>query len=168
MDKFPEAFRRFEKVVDVDSFESYRELRYAFTHWASKRWRNTYSQNRALAEEGWRLGYKDVRLPSFFGHKVKDEIRIKAERRIKDEIRIKAERKAVRTKKFSRKYSSYNLWLEHETRTTAYQRRIIRYMQKHPNASLREARGHRIKPEKAWKKRAKKYGSKKSQKRSKK
>jgi len=145
MDKFPEAFRRFEKVVDVDSFESYRELRYAFTQWASKRWRNTYSQNRALTREGRKLGFKDTVMPSFFGQKVKDE------------IRIKAERKAVRTKKFSRKYSNYNLWLKHETRTTAYQRRIIRYMQKHPNSTLREARGHKIKPKKAWKKRAKKY-----------
>ena len=144
MDKFPEAFRRFEKVVDVDKFDSYRDMSYAFGHWAGKRWRNTWKQNKALAREGNRLGFEDVKMPSFFGHKVKDEIRIKAERR------------AVRTKKFSRKYSSYNLWLEHETRTTSYQRRVIRYMQKHPNASLREARGHKIKPKKAWKKRSKK------------
>jgi len=80
MDKFPEAFRRFEKVVDVDSFESYRELHYAFTQWASKRWRNTELQNRALTREGRKLGFKDTVMPSFFGQKVKDEIRMKATR----------------------------------------------------------------------------------------
>jgi len=81
MDKFPEAFRRFEKVVDVDSFESYRDLRYAFTHWANKRWRNTYSQNRALVIEGRDLGFKDTFMPSFLGETVKEEKRIKAYRR---------------------------------------------------------------------------------------
>jgi hypothetical protein len=84
MDKFPEAFRRFERVVNVDSFDSYRDMSYAFRHWAGKRWRNTYLQNRALAEEGWRLGFKDVKLPKWFGHTVEDEMRIKAVRARKE------------------------------------------------------------------------------------
>jgi len=66
MDKFPEAFRRFEKVVDIDRFESYREMSYAFGHWAGKRWVDSYAQNVALAREGRRLGFKDVRLPMYF------------------------------------------------------------------------------------------------------
>lgn len=54
MDKFPEAFRRFEKVVDVDSFESYKELSYAFGYWTGKRWRDSYLQNLALKREAER------------------------------------------------------------------------------------------------------------------
>jgi len=157
-EKFQEAFDRFERVVDVDSFESYRELWYAFRHWASKRWRNTEPQNRALAYEGEQLRLPDVAMPSAFGHTVEELKKIETYRRVKvrREKWVTAYRKKAKgTKKFSRKYSSYNLWLEHETRTTAYQRRIIRYMQKHPNASLREARGHRVKPTKAWKRRVK-------------
>jgi hypothetical protein len=161
-EKFQEAFERFEKVVDVDSFESYRELWYAFRHWAGKRWRNTEPQNRALAYDGERLHLPDIAMPKAFGHTVKETKKIMKRRMAKE---IAKARKAKRAKKqikvFSRRYSSYNLWLKHETRTTAYQRRIIRYMQKHPNASLREARGHRIKPTKTWKKRAKKYTPKK-------
>ncbi len=83
MDRFPEAFRRFERVVPVDQFGSYRDLRYAFTHWANKRWRNTALQNSALVREGKRLGFKDVFLPRWFGHTVKEEKWIKAYRRAK-------------------------------------------------------------------------------------
>jgi hypothetical protein len=34
MDRFPEAFRRFEEVVDVDRIQSFRQLRLAFAYWA--------------------------------------------------------------------------------------------------------------------------------------
>jgi len=103
MDRFPEAFRRFERVVDIDSFDSYREMSYAFGHWAGKRWRNTYLQNRALAEEGWRLGFKDVKLPKWFGHTVEDEMKIKAIRRRKAIKRAKVWKKAYK-KSVVRKY----------------------------------------------------------------
>jgi len=73
MDKFPEAFERFEKDVDVDSFESYKELSYAFAWWAGKRWRDSYLQNKALAREGKKLGYKDVKLPRYFHARARRE-----------------------------------------------------------------------------------------------
>ena len=55
-DGFPEAFRRFEEVVDVDSFENYQQLAYAFSHWAGKRWRDTYKQNIALKRAAQKIG----------------------------------------------------------------------------------------------------------------
>jgi hypothetical protein len=55
-DKFPEAYKRFEQVIDLRSFESYRQLAYAFSHWAGKRWVDSYAQNRALKREAQRIG----------------------------------------------------------------------------------------------------------------
>ena len=57
MDRFPEAFHRFEKVVDLRSFRSGRELTYAFTHWAGRRWINSYLQNKALKRELEKIGF---------------------------------------------------------------------------------------------------------------
>jgi len=56
MDKFPEAFSRFEEVVDVNRIDSFRQLRLAFASWAGWKWRGTYMQNRALAVEARKLG----------------------------------------------------------------------------------------------------------------
>ncbi len=50
MDRFPEALHRFEKVVNMKSLHSGRELRYAFRHWAGKRWVDSYLQ-KALQKE---------------------------------------------------------------------------------------------------------------------
>ena len=69
MDKFPEAFERFERDVDVDTFESYRDLAYAFGWWAGKRWIDSYAQNRALTREGRRLGFEDAKMPMYFRRK---------------------------------------------------------------------------------------------------
>lgn len=66
VDRFPEAFERFEKVVDVDRFESYKEMSYAFGHWAGKRWRDTYAQNLALKREAEKRGFKDAKMPMYF------------------------------------------------------------------------------------------------------
>jgi hypothetical protein len=46
---------------------------------------------------------------------------------------------------FSSNYVSFQVWQERTKRTTAYERRIINYLRNHPNATLREARGHRAK-----------------------
>jgi len=56
MDKFPEAFSRFEEVVDVNRIDSFRQLRLAFASWAGWKWRGTYMQKRALAVEARKLG----------------------------------------------------------------------------------------------------------------
>jgi hypothetical protein len=57
MDRFPEAFRRFEEVVDVDEIKSFRELRVAFSLWAGERWLDTSKQLHALSIEARRLGF---------------------------------------------------------------------------------------------------------------
>jgi len=65
MDRFPEAFHRFEKIVDLRSFRSGRELMYAFTHWAGKRWVDSYSQNVALNREVEKRGFEEIRVPRY-------------------------------------------------------------------------------------------------------
>jgi hypothetical protein len=56
VDRFPEAFSRFEEVVDVRRIQSFRQLRMAFASWAGWKWHDTYMQNRALANEAHKLG----------------------------------------------------------------------------------------------------------------
>lgn len=62
-ERFQEAFERFESVVDIDSFDSYKELLYGFEHWSGRRWVGSNRQFDALAYEGNRLGFKDVFIP---------------------------------------------------------------------------------------------------------
>ena len=62
MDRFPEAFSRFEEVVDVRRIQSFRQLRLAFASWAGWKWHDTYLQTRALAVEAQKLG-----IPVFIG-----------------------------------------------------------------------------------------------------
>ena len=68
-DLFPEAFERFERQVDVRRFENYRQLAYAFAHWAGRRWQDTYLQNRVLKKEGMKLGFEDAELPKYWQRK---------------------------------------------------------------------------------------------------
>jgi hypothetical protein len=65
MDRFPEAFDRFEKLVDLRSFRSGRELKYAFSHWAGRRWVDSYLQNKALGIEAKKRGFEDIPLPRY-------------------------------------------------------------------------------------------------------
>jgi len=63
MDKFPEAFRRFEQYVDVSETTSFRELRLAFSFWAGKKWKDTPRQIEALGVEANRIGIPVERVP---------------------------------------------------------------------------------------------------------
>ena len=65
MDRFPEAFERFERVVDLRSIRSVRELKYAFSHWAGRRWVDSYAQNRALQIEAEKRGFTETKLPRY-------------------------------------------------------------------------------------------------------
>jgi len=56
MDRFPEAFSRFEEVVDVRRIRSFRQLMLAFASWAGWKWQGTYMQRRALAVEARKRG----------------------------------------------------------------------------------------------------------------
>jgi hypothetical protein len=56
LDKFPEAFRRFEQVVDTDKFRTYQQLKLTFESWAGRNWQDTYRQNEALKVEARKHG----------------------------------------------------------------------------------------------------------------
>jgi predicted glycosyltransferase involved in capsule biosynthesis len=58
MDRFPEAFERFEYDVDISRFRSYHELTLAFRWWAGERWRGTRRQWEALNAEAENLGFE--------------------------------------------------------------------------------------------------------------
>jgi hypothetical protein len=65
MDRFPEAFHRFERVVDHRTFHSARELKYVFTHWAGRRWVDSHKQNLALQREAEKRGFEETKLPRY-------------------------------------------------------------------------------------------------------
>jgi len=62
-DKFPEAFEKFERVIDISRFDSYRELAYSFSHWAGRRWVDSYNQNFALRKEARKRGFLMLNCP---------------------------------------------------------------------------------------------------------
>jgi len=66
MDKFPEAFRRFENDVDIGKLESYRQLTVSFRWWAGQRWKGTTRQWHALNAEAENLGFE---VPSIYGYR---------------------------------------------------------------------------------------------------
>jgi hypothetical protein len=134
MDKFPEAFRRFKEKVDVDNIESWKQLQLAFGSWAGGKWRPTWKQTDALYIQAKRLG-----IPAH-GYRTREEKvhRIFGQSTLETKVVIAQQR-------FSSNYVSHHEWLNKNARTTAYQRRVLNYIRKHPNASLAEARGHRAK-----------------------
>jgi len=70
LDKFPEAFRRFENVVDVERIRTLRELELAFGSWAGHKWKPTLRQSVALAYEARRLRIPiRPQVPSLFTQK---------------------------------------------------------------------------------------------------
>jgi hypothetical protein len=135
-DKFPEAFRRFKQRVNVNNIQTFRQLTLAFGSWSGERWRGTSRQMDALAVQARKLGIEPT------GYRAREE-QIRAV--FKPRTVIEHQKEAKRERGFSTSYSSFDIWLEKITRTTAYQRRVINFIKNHPNASLAEARGHKTK-----------------------
>jgi len=54
VDKFPEAFRRFEEVVDVSKIKSFQQLLTAFSLWAGRKWKGSPLQIEALKVEAFK------------------------------------------------------------------------------------------------------------------
>lgn len=73
MDRFPDAFERFERDVDINNFESYRQLAIAFSYWAGRRWRDSYLQNLALKREAERIGIKGE-IPFYYKRRIQYQI----------------------------------------------------------------------------------------------
>lgn len=137
MDKFPEAFERFEKDVNVNKIESFKQLELEFESWSGKKWKGTSKQVRALEREARRLG-----IPLTGVRKVSKALTSKEQQRLVLTQIEQEEQAEWRKVKFSSNYSNFQQWQSKTARTTAYQRRIANYMQKHPNANLQQARGH--------------------------
>ena len=51
MDRFPEAFERFERVVDTSRIKSFQQLKLSFESWAGHNWRGTKKQMEGLRQE---------------------------------------------------------------------------------------------------------------------
>ena len=134
---FPEAFERFENDVNVDKIKTFSQLELAFESWYNggriydnfgrvigyRKWRGTPKQETALEQEARSIG-----IPvGYVEYAVK---------------RVRHARRVYTGKEFSRSYGSYDVWLQKEVRTTAYQRRIILAHEKYPNKTLSELRGH--------------------------
>lgn len=61
-------------------------------------------------------------------------------------LRIEAEKHGIPSgysRRFSYGYESFSFWMARPLRTSTYQQRVINYMRRHPQATLKEARGHR-------------------------
>jgi hypothetical protein len=54
LDKFPEAFKRFEQVVDVSKIKTFQQLLSAFRLWAGRKWVGSPLQVEALKEEAFK------------------------------------------------------------------------------------------------------------------
>ena len=137
MDKFPEAFKRFEEKVNTNNIESWKQLKLAFGSWAGRRQAPTWRQLGALEKQARKLGIpthgyltREAEVQRIFTQSAK-------------ETRVAIAQH--REKRFSTSYLDFQQWLNNTTRTTAYQRRVINYIKNHPNAKLAEARGHRVK-----------------------
>jgi hypothetical protein len=134
MDKFPEAFRRFEQKVDTDNIETWKQLQLVFGSWAGGKWKPTCKQTDALYIQAKRLG-----IPTH-GYRTREEEVHRIFGQSAEETRV-----TIAQRRFSSNYVSHHEWLNKNAGTTAYQRRVINYLRNHPNASLAEARGHKTK-----------------------
>lgn len=69
MDKFPEAFERFENDVDISKFVSYMELTSAFRWWSGEKWIGTPRQWEALNKEAKNVGFE---VPEIFREEMRE------------------------------------------------------------------------------------------------
>lgn len=162
MDKFPEAFERFERVVNVDRFESYPEMSYAFAWWAGKRWVDSYLQNKALTVEGRRLGYKDIELPKYFHARARKEKWTKSyKQRAKKHVReVKKKYKGIGKVRInalgwyvSRGYSANKIQRKMKKRGLGIQRKKLLKIVREMRLKQKKANAKKYTPKKYRKKR---------------
>ena len=55
LDKFPEAFRRFESTIETKNIQTFQQLLIIFKSWSGEKWKGTPRQIAALAIEARRL-----------------------------------------------------------------------------------------------------------------
>jgi hypothetical protein len=136
VDRFPEAFRRFERRVDISRFESYRELAYAFSHWAGFRWRDSYAQNLALRTEARERGFFDAEIPRYL-------MRLplyQRKRKWKRKVRVSKVQKSVGYY-VSREYSANEIQRRLKNRGIGIRRQILlRYVREAKRKSVKANR----------------------------
>jgi len=57
VDKFPEAFSRFERIMHAEKVENFRQLEMMFAEWAGSKWTPTSRQREALKIEASKRGF---------------------------------------------------------------------------------------------------------------
>lgn len=105
VDRFPEAFRRFERRVDISRFDSYKQLLYGFSWWAGKRWIDSYKQHQALAEIAREKGFLDTYIPMY--HIRAEGKRVRKRRKTVTVSRRKWKRRAVKIPKVKKSVKWY-------------------------------------------------------------
>lgn len=65
MDKFPEAFRRFEQQVNIKNIKEFNQIEMMFGGWAGKKWLPTQKQSLALAREADKRGIRNITIPEW-------------------------------------------------------------------------------------------------------
>jgi len=97
-----------------------------------------------LMDGRWQRGKEGRAIADMLEKQRKEQAEAEAEegRRETQRVAGKEAVKQAEERRFSRSYATYQVWMEKTARTTRYQQRIIQYMQRHPDASLSEARGH--------------------------
>ena len=151
-EKFAEAFDRFLETVNVEKMLSAKRLTdeqktavviTSFENWADGRWIPTFKQTTNLEDAATML--IDGRwLRGRQGRAIATMLQKQREEALEQAKAVAEKPQGRSVRQFSRNYANFNVWKEQTTtRTTAYQRRIMLYMQKHPDATLEQARGHR-------------------------
>jgi hypothetical protein len=133
-DKFPEAFERFTEVVSIKNIDTWNKLEFSFGKWQG--YAPTRKQLNALATQARKLG---IETTEYTTRKQSYKPITKTRPLIEQQMEV------TRETQFSNEYTTFKAWNEKSARTTAYQRRIANYIRNHPNATLAEARGHRVK-----------------------
>ena len=123
LDKFPEAFERSERDgVPYGDAEDFNQFKMMFASWGGPGKELSPKQKQALYKEWIRYEaklhgrrFREKTFTSYLG----------------------------RAGQFSPKYGNYEAWYIQKARTSSYEVRIQRYIERHPNATLAEARGHK-------------------------
>lgn len=144
VDRFPEAFRRFERVVNVRGFDSYRELAYGFAHWAGKRWIDSYAQNRALRDMAYEIGFFDAKIPDYLKRLTPRQKRAIVRRKWKRKVRVTKTQESIRYY-VSRKYSANEIQRRLKSRGIGIRRKtLLRYVRETKGISVKANREKHI------------------------
>lgn len=97
MDRFPEAFNRWEETHDLDDYDTLDDLLFSFRRWGKNKFIPTYRQRLAMEREAMRRGFREREpeieyvpepTPERFYPPIPEEIRERPERREPEPERV--------------------------------------------------------------------------------